>query len=349
MFFLKIFIFALFFAFLAAGCASSSGSGNGIVHAPPLSDASTMARRAEELAKTLAPCRVRGLAFRPETLADSHFVSPAEFLALVRKFGFNRLYVYLVSPESLELNQFDALLVEAGKEGFPVEAVLPESSYVIGRRGNMFIRPFVSGGTTLEEMLERLREFENDFEPFRFAGVTVLAEPHLFTSANGRRPKNLVYAWSEDTFGPGLDNDRIMRISLNKFETFKAMLGETPFTVGIPDFYEELVQEGKLTCGSVADFSAVASKVMIRNAGNKPTEAVEVVLNELQVAKPGSLLVSVTLAEHTSVSAGALRRRNWADFIRSLDYAIGQWKQFPAFDGVVLGPFSRIETLQQEK
>ena len=50
MFFLKIFIFAVFFAVFAAGCASSSGSGNGIVHAPPLSDPATMARRADELA-----------------------------------------------------------------------------------------------------------------------------------------------------------------------------------------------------------------------------------------------------------------------------------------------------------
>ena len=349
MFFLKIFVFALFFAVFAAGCASSSGSGNGIVHAPPLSDAPTMARRAEELAKVLEPCRVRGLAFRPETLAESHFSSPADFLSLVRQFGFNRLYVHLVSPESLELPQLDALLTEAGKEGMPVEAVLPESCYVIGRRGNRFIRPFLSGGTTLGGMLEQLREFEDDAKPFRFSGVTVLAEPHLFTSANIHRPKELVYAWSEKTFGPGLDNDRIMRITLDKLSAFGATLGDTPFTVAIPDFYEELAGEGKLTCGSVADFSAIASKVMIRNAGNKPTEAVEAVSNELRAAKPGSLLVSVTLAEHTSVTSGSLRRRNWADFVRSLDYAIGQWKQSPAFDGVVLGPFSRIEMLHQEK
>ena len=49
MFFLKIFVFATFFAVLAAGCASSPAPGNGIVHAPPQSDESTMARRAERL------------------------------------------------------------------------------------------------------------------------------------------------------------------------------------------------------------------------------------------------------------------------------------------------------------
>ncbi|WP_294478148.1 hypothetical protein [uncultured Victivallis sp.] len=349
MFFLKIFVFATFFAVLAAGCASSPAPGNGIVHAPPQSDESTMARRAEELAKTLASCETRGLAFRPEMLAERHFTSPADFLALVRRFGFNRLYVYLDSPESLELPQLDALLVEAGKEGMPVEAVLPEGRYVIGRRGNFILRSFVSSGTTLEEMLEHLRKFETESEPFRFSGVTVLAEPHTFTSANIHRPKALVYAWSSDTFGPGLDNDRIMRITLDKLAAFGGKLGGIPYTVGIPDFYEELVAEGKLSAGSVRDFGGIASKVLIRNAGNKPTETVEAVRNELKAAKNGTLLVSITLAEHTSVTSGSLRRRNWADFIRSLDYAIGQWKTFPAFDGVVLGPFPRIETLYQEK
>lgn len=347
MFFLRIFIFSVFLAFLVAGCATSSDTGGGIVYAPPRADEATMERRAEELSKAIAPCRVRALAFYPERLAERHFESPSGFLAFIRKFGFNRLYVHLTSPESLEFRELSVLLDAAAAEGMPVEAVLPESCYVIGRRGNGFIRPFVSGGTTLEEMLEKIREFED--EHFRFAGITVLAEPHLFTAANARRPKQLVYAWSGETFGPGLDNDKIMKITLEKLAAFSTKLGGTPLTIGIPDFYEELVMAGRLTGGSVADFEAIAPKVMIRNAGNKPTEAIDAVMNELKAAKPGSLLVSITLAEHTSVTAGSLRRRNWGDFIRSLSHAVDDWKRFPAFDGVVLGPFSQIETLHQEK
>lgn len=41
MFFLKIFAFAVFCALFAAGC-TSSGTGEGIVYAPPRADAATL-------------------------------------------------------------------------------------------------------------------------------------------------------------------------------------------------------------------------------------------------------------------------------------------------------------------
>ena len=49
MFFLKIFAFAVFCALFAAGC-TSSGTGEGIVYAPPRADAATLAKRSGELA-----------------------------------------------------------------------------------------------------------------------------------------------------------------------------------------------------------------------------------------------------------------------------------------------------------
>ncbi len=348
MFFLKIFAFAVFCALFAAGC-TSSGTGEGIVYAPPRADAATLAKRSGELAAALAPCEVRGLAFYPENLRKLHLDSPDEFLNLAGQFGFNRFYVCLTSPDSLEHPGLPVLLEAAERAGYPVEAVLPESNYVIGRRGNWLLKLFVPGGTTLEKMLEHIREFEAESKGFRFSGITVIAEPHLFTMSNIHRPKEQVYAWSESTYGPGLDNDMMMKLTLDKLEAFSTMLGGTPLTVAIPDFYQELAEDGKLTCGSVEDFEKFASKVMILNAGNKPTEAIEAVRNELRGARPDSLLVSVTLAEHTSVTTGALRRRNWTDFTRSLGHAISDWKQSPAFGGIVLGPFSQIETLYQEK
>ncbi|MDR0931833.1 MAG: hypothetical protein LBM70_02300 [Victivallales bacterium] len=347
MFFLRFFAFLAFLTLFLTGCANFSDQKSTIVHATPMADASTMNRRAKELAQAIAPCQVRALAFYPEKLAQRHYFAEKELIAFIKECGFNRLYIYFVSPESLKIAKLSLLLEAAFESKIPVEAVLPESCYVIGRRGNSFIRPFVSGGTSLDDMLKNLRKFES--KRFKFAGVTVLAQPHLFTAGNPQRPKQLVYAWSNATFGANLDNDKIMHMTLQKLAAFRAKLSPTPFTVGVPDFYEELVREGKLSCGSIADFEKIADKVMICNTGNKPSEAVETVLNELKVAGSDSLLISITLAGHTSVTAGALRRRNWSDFIRSLSYGVKEYKRFPAFSGVVLGPFSQIETLHQEK
>lgn len=131
MFFLKIFAFAVFCALFAAGC-TSSGTGEGIVYAPPRADAATLAKRSGELAAALAPCEVRGLAFYPENLRKLHLDSPDEFLNLAGQFGFNRFYVCLTSPDSLEHPGLPVLLEAAERAGYPVEAVLPESNYVIG-------------------------------------------------------------------------------------------------------------------------------------------------------------------------------------------------------------------------
>lgn len=346
MFFSKFFVFAALFALFAAGC-SSSGTGTGIVYAPPRADAATLEQRTAELAKTLEPCKIRGLEFRPEELRERHLNTPEAFLNTVRAFGFNRLYLLLETPEALEIEGLEELLEACHVAGIPVEAVLPESAYVLGHRGNMFQQMFFSAGTSLDEMPDILRRFES--KGFRFAGITVLAQPHLFTRNNADRPKELVFAWDEDTFGPGFDNDMLIGITLEKLKNFAGRLGDTPLTVGIPDFYEELVMEKKVTRGSAADFAGVASKVMIRNAGNKPSEILDVVRNELAAAAPDSLLVAIPLAEHTSITSGALRRRNWADYVRSLGLAVAEWRGVPAFGGIVLGPFSEIETLFQEK
>ena len=229
MFFLKIFAFAVFCALFAAGC-TSSGTGEGIVYAPPRADAATLAKRSGELAAALAPCEVRGLAFYPENLRKLHLDSPDEFLNLAGQFGFNRFYVCLTSPDSLEHPGLPVLLEAAERAGYPVEAVLPESNYVIGRRGNWLLKLFVPGGTTLEKMLEHIREFEAESKGFRFSGITVIAEPHLFTMSNIHRPKEQVYAWSESTYGPGLDNDMMMKLTLDKLEAFSTMLGGTNMT-----------------------------------------------------------------------------------------------------------------------
>lgn len=346
MFFLKFPVFAAFLILFAAGC-SSSGTGTGIVYAPPRADAATMEQRKAELAKTIAPCEIRGLMFRPEELREHHLNTPEAFPDAMRALGFNRLYLLLDAPGSLEVEGLKSLLETCHADGIPVEAVLAESAYVLGHRGNVFQRMFFSAGTSLEEMGGILRKFESG--SFRFSGVTVLAEPHRFTRNAASRPKELVYAWDEKTFGPGLDNDMVMKITLEKLAAFGKTLGGTPLTVVIPDFYEELVMEKKLSHGSAADFARIASKVMILNAGNKPSEVLDAVRNELANAAPGSLLVAIPIAEHTSITSGALRRRDWADYVRSIGFAVAEWKQAPSFGGIMLGPFSRIETLLQEK
>ena len=126
-----------------------------------------------------------------------------------------------------------------------------------------------------------------------------------------------------------------------------------PLTVSVPDFYHELAQQKKLTVGDVNDFLAVMPQhptVLLQDSGNKPSEALEMVENELAAAKVAdSVVVGINLANHTSVTEGAFRRRNWQDFSRAMGYLVKKWKEFPAFAGVAIGPFLRLELIQEEE
>lgn len=49
------------------------------------------------------------------------------------------------------------------------------------------------------------------------------------------------------------------------------------------------------------------------------------------------------------MTEGAFRRRNWQDFNRAMGYLVKKWKEFPSFAGVAVGPFLRLELIQEEE
>ena len=105
-----------------------------------------------------------------------------------------------------------------------------------------------------------------------------------------------------------------------------------------------------MSCGTVEDFLKITPRIVVYNSGNKPSELLKTVENELASA-PGddSVMVAVTIAPHTAITSGALRRRDWRDLTRALNYAMEKWQDYPAFGGVAIGPFPLIELLLAEE
>lgn len=352
MFFFKNFFPALFLLLLAVGCSEVPLESSSLVTAPPRAEQEVIEARADTLAKLLAECSVRGVLIEPAHLTAGYVRNPADLVENAAQLGFNRLLLKLPSTELLETDWFPRLAAAARARGMVLELVLRQQDYVYRYRGNSMIRPFISGGPTLEDAAREILDYNRSHRPEeRIAAISISVEPELFTSANQNRPKDLLFAWSGQTFGPGLDNDRIMEYTLDRVAVAARLLrGKVELSIGIGDFYQELVEQGKLTRGGISDFLAVAPRLVIRNSGNKPSEAVEAVTKELAVVKsPGAVLISVGIAEHTAVESGALRRRDWNDFLRALTYAVGQWRLSPSFGGVVIGPLHLVETLQKEE
>jgi hypothetical protein len=155
----------------------------------------------------------------------------------------------------------------------------------------------------------------------------------------------LHYHWSNETFGKGLDNDKLTELSFKQLLEMKKRLSTLPLAVELPDFYPVWKKEGKLSLGSVKDFSPIGN-VRIRCTGNVPTQLVQ--LSRTAFSGNKDLTAVIPLADHTSVRSGALRRRDWNDLVRALEYFISSTRK-TGCSGVVLRPFSELSYMLLEK
>ncbi len=354
MFFSRKVLFYLLPGFILVGCSSSSPP-------PPVrhvwigrhAQPEVAQERARELAKTTSGCSIRGVGLEYREIQPADLENPANLVSRIGEFGFNRIFIRLDRQD--QLGDTLAVLINAGSAaGIPVELAVWRSDFDESYRGNAVRRLLFPRNLTLKDAAEGVARFNRQFQPGTgVAGLTVVIEPHMYTADSPVRPHGELYAWSDKTFGPGLDNEMLMRQAIAELKAMVPLLDGIPLTVSVPDFYQELVAEGKLEVGGVNDFldiNPARPVVFLRNYGNKPTETAQRVADELAAAKIGrSVLVGINIAGHISVTKGALRRRDWRDFNRAVNYFLLQWRESPAFLGVVLGPFPAIEELQLEE
>lgn len=336
---------------LAAGCASAPPPEKAD---EPTPEELRIAARSAELAELMRPLPIRTTMLKlpasPLAPEEAH-----RLLRTIQECGFNRLALTVDRLSAFEDpgedDALEGLLTAAAEYDVPVELVLRQKDFVRQFRGNAFLRLFRSETANLPEAAGIAAEFIADQEEaVRPVGVTVVIEPHLFTSGAVGRPQGELFAWSEKSYGPGLDNDQLMTTALNELSESVAALAPLPVAVGIADFYQEKAAAGELSRGTMEDFLKIAPQVVIYNSGNKPSELFKTVEDELAAAsRENSVLIAVTIAPHTAITSGALRRRDWRDLTRALNYAIEKWQAYPAFGGLVVGPFPLIELLLAEE
>ena len=306
-------------------------------------------RRAEEFRKLTADIKLRGIGVHLSAVRQNAD-SVDELLDRIKALGFNRIYCYVSSETQLD-GFFRDFIAEARRRELPVEAVLNQRDFYFRSTGNRIVRMFRSNYLRLDEAVAELASFDSwSGKRSKLAGVTVIIEPHLFTATNPDTPPDSLYYWSDKTFGSDLDNAMLMKETLELLRKSKEKAGELPFTCATADFYHELAVEGKLPQGKVSDFCAISPRVMLLDSGNKPSQAAKVVENELAaIPEDCSALVGINLAGHTSVDSGALRRRDWNDFMRAMRYLVRGFGKHRAFEGFLIAPFVSLEFIRMER
>ena len=333
---------------LLGGCVSTPERYATPVMVPELmAPKEVQSARAKEFRELTAGIAVRGIGIYPQAY---HVVPPEELLDRMEALGFNRVYCYISSEKQLD-GTFRDFIARAAKRKIAVEAVLNQRDFYCRATGNKIIRLFRPSYLRLDEAVEGLAEFSEGLpDGAKLAGVTVITEPHLFIPTNPDTPPDSLYYWSEDTYGPDLDNAMLMRQSLDMLKAAAKNASDLPLTSGVADFYHELAVEGKLPLGKVTDFCAISHRIILLDSGNKPSQAVDVVENELQaIPEKCTALIGINLAGHTSVDSGSLRRRDWNDFLRAMRFILGRLRQHRQFEGFVIAPFSALGFIHAER
>ena len=332
---------------IVSGCSTPAGNVMPGATPPNLADNAVNAARAARFREITAGFSVRGIGIYPEAFENRY--SPAEVTARISGLGFNRVYCTITTEKALNEN-FAALLRELGNAGLPVEVVLRQQDFYRRNQTNQLIRNLVWQYPTLKDAALAVLKFNAELpeDVRKISGITLVSGAHTFTNANVERTRGQLYAWAEDRYGIGQDNDMLMKQMFALFKEIAALPGMLPLTIGVQDFYHENAVAGKLSCGYIKDFAKLG-KVMVINRGNVATRLVKRVEDELKYAGNEKILITIPLAEHTSFDQGKLRRRDWNDFCRAIEYAGTHFNKYPACGGIVVSPLAVIEFLRQER
>lgn len=340
-------LFMIAVLMLINGCSTPAGNVAPGATPPHLAESSVSAARSARFRKITANFPVRGIGIFPEAFENRY--TPAEVTRRITELGFNRVYCYITTEKALN-EHFIELLRELGNAGLPVEVVLRQQDFYRRNQTNQLLRNIIWQYPTLKDAVQEVIRFNLELPEGvrKISGITLVTGAHTITNANVERSRGQLYAWSEDRYGIGQDNDMLMRQMIALLKEISRIPGVLPLTIGVQDFYHENRKAGKLSCGSIGDFAKLGN-VMVINRGNVATQLVKRVEDELKDAGKEKILISIPLAEHTSFTQGKLRRRDWNDFCRAIEYAGKHFKKHPACGGIVVSPLAVIEFLRQER
>lgn len=294
--------------------------------------------RAAGLKKILSRMKYRGTAVSLSAYRSR--INPGnEIMKLVTELGFNRLYCSISSETELS-NELKELIITAKQAGIPVILSVRQGDFRHRARGNALLRFLLPQYRKLPDLAEDIAAFNDSLpEDAKLAGVMVRFEPHLLTASNGAdRIPGLHYIWSDQTFGPGLDNDKLVELSIELLQKMKKNLKGLPLMIELPDLYPLWAAEKKLTKGRVADFAGFDG-VMLQCTGNRPREILQKISGKFTGVK--NMQAVIPIAGHTSVRSGALRRRDWNDLLRATGYVVNSLRKLNC-SGIVLRPLSEL-------
>ena len=201
-----------------------------------------------------------------------------------------------------------------------------------------------------EEVFDSALRLNGDLpENCRLTGILIRADVHRFNEGNPDLPPGQLYRWRETDYGIGSDNDIMMQDFLRNLAEWRtrAAAQQMKLAVAIPALYHEKASAKELSKGTVKDFLAVADHVIVLGYGGKPSLYLGSLRRALTGTEGKKVCCGMVLSGHVSESSGAIRRRDWDDFLRIVTAVHESIAPMPGYGGMLLIPWQSIELLQE--
>ena len=333
---------------LIAGCRSDETPEYRTL--PPVSD--KIRGRAEALAQVWRADPVRSVLLNETDLASYRHCCP-QLVERLRLLGVDHAGIAVESPDAFSGSRrklLTGMIAALGEGGIRCDLVLAPHQFVEERPMPIFSR-LSGGGDPFDDVLRDAVRLNRDLpEKHPLAGIAIRADVHRLTETNPHLPVGMLYRWRESDYGIGSDNDLMMKLFLQRCADWRKLAaGEgLKFHVAVPAFYHEKASAGQLSKGKVTDFLAVADTVTVIGYGTKPTEYLASLQHVLAAGgRDRRVRCGIALSGHVSDAGGAIRRRNWEDFLRILSAMHPVFAASPAYGGMVLAPWQSVELLQE--
>lgn len=242
-----------------------------------------------------------------------------------------------------------SLLAELKQRGISARLAFKMSDTVWQRSPNFAVRNFINPKRDmLAKIMDELLAFNRSYPESPFTGVVFDMNVEAFSGHNLAVPGGQIYGWGENTFGPGKDNDMLIKDGFAMLEKIKSGLPGMNIGCLFSSELNTFAQEGKLSIGKVSDFAAAADTLFIRVDASASADIVRTAATLLPQSKEKQSSLYLELAVHAENNRPALRRRSFRQFMTGLNAVNSGCRVYPEFRGMAFDSFAGLEDIWEK-
>jgi len=186
-----------------------------------------------------------------------------------------------------------------------------------------------------------------------FRGLLIYQRPDLVCGTELKYTSKILYKWSDDSYGKGLDNDMLMKAALEIATAFRRELPpELEIMQMISPFYDRYFKKGFLDQGASSDFMKSCSKLCLAAFFSDRFQIDENIQEPLRnISVPSSVFVAVRT--YVDIYGGAdreksLSAKSWFKLTKDLESILKTAHDFKSFRGIAFYDYYGLEKMWEK-